>query len=257
LKIWKAKNKLILRFGEFEIVDVGVLPSKKNFYTKAGQISFSGYVDGRKVKIYSTFNENQARLRNYIGSLSSSNVSLPEVLFIYKNIVCEEWIHGIHVSKNMVTDQIEGQILNFIHLLENLPVPQKYIEDNFCYIENYLLKRFDVWKNFEFAQNHINKIENLLKSKSNVLEKKLNHPDITPRNLIYEKNRDKFFLIDNELLGFGFGWMVSRVNFFHSINKHPDFLSDNDFTKVLWETRVLISELESKSFGIEKFRSYL
>ena len=72
----------------------------KKGVTKAGRISLSGNLsDGRKVKVYESFNSNQIKLRKKLGAqLKNEDVLFPPVLATDGNFIVEEWITGKTLS---------------------------------------------------------------------------------------------------------------------------------------------------------------
>ena len=62
---------------------------------KAGRISLSGNLnDGRKVKVYESFNYNQIKLRKKLGNNLKMKMYYLNLITNDKHFIVEEWISG-------------------------------------------------------------------------------------------------------------------------------------------------------------------
>ena len=87
----------------------------------------------------------------------------------------------------------------------------KRFKGSFDYLGDYLIDRIDPWLGYcnileikEDWQNNFFKVKNQLSDG-------LSHPDLTPSNVIRSKD-GKIFVIDNELVGVGLGWILDIYN---------------------------------------------
>ncbi|MCK0752736.1 hypothetical protein [Chromohalobacter japonicus] len=111
--------------------------------TKAGRLSFTGFLDGKKVKMYSAFSQRQVELNHAIRDVQFGGLNFPEIVASEKNLIVEEWISGKSLKELDEKSINEAAELVSFFLrsckdakdFQNLAVSY---HDAFCYIEDYL-----------------------------------------------------------------------------------------------------------------------
>lgn len=231
-----------------EIRDLRPLGQKA--LSKAGLISLTGYVLKQKVKIYSTFSEGQVRLRASMNQLPGQ-IYFPEIIAAENNIVVEKWIDGDGGLKagKKGREQIYERIFNY--LLDRSAVSPRYevtsVDKSFDYLQ-YLSERIAPWMFInEIGNFHGNWVATKESNKSR-MRRTVSHPDLSLANLVISKEDKNVYVVDNELLGIGFGGIVDYDNSaLNGVVPNPD-RHDNEFQKfhdATWELRLLGSALIS------------
>ena len=67
--------------------------------TKAGRASFSGMLEGKKVKVYSAYSANHAKLRVSLEPTELGRQFFPRLIVSDKTHIVEEWIDGLPFKK--------------------------------------------------------------------------------------------------------------------------------------------------------------
>ena len=142
-----------LRVGDFYIGNLKPLGGIfKPAITKAGRLSLIGNsMEGRKVKVYKSFNSDQIALRKEIGDiLKKDNVLFPKVIANDDKFIVEEWIGGksfTKLNKNLITKYTPNLIkfLKKIHFEPDFLDLAKNHKNSFCYLQDYLLLRLKPW----------------------------------------------------------------------------------------------------------------
>ena len=137
---------------------------------------------------------------------------MPKIIARDEKYIAEEWIEG--VSGNQVEEitliSAIGSLLekfktDFTDLHED-----KRFKGSFDYLGDYLIDRIDPWLGYcnileikEDWQNNFFKVKNQLSDG-------LSHLRTNPSNVIRSKD-GKIFVIDNELVGVGLGWIWTSI----------------------------------------------
>ena len=265
----KKKNKNIpscLRVGNELINNLKPLGGIfKPGITKAGRISLLGTLaNGSKVKIYQSFNENQIKLRKELGEkLKREDVLLPKVILSDENFIVEEWILGKTFDKLKI-NSIDKYSFKLIKFFEMIHFDKVFIDiakttgNSFCYLSDYLLIRLNPWKKWLPVEELLKKWEASNKETEDSLESRISHPDISLSNLILDKN-EKIYIIDNELIGSGKGWILDQKNsFFRNKIANPSFSPEvRNFYELSWKLRLVGSALDSGDFSRAERMAYL
>jgi hypothetical protein len=106
-----------LQVGEVTIVEVEPLGNWLTpGVTKAGRLSFSGWVDGQKVKVYSAHSKAQVALRLDLESVSFASFCFPEVVAYDDRFVVETWIDGQGLKGGAVENRaVSCDIITELH----------------------------------------------------------------------------------------------------------------------------------------------
>ena len=256
------KNKVYipskLRVGKKYIKNLQPLGGMfKPAITKAGRLSLFGYSEeGEKVKVYKAFNSNQIKLRKVIGDyLKSENVLFPKIITSDDNFIVEKWIDGKSFS-NLKKDAIEKdtqRVINFLKKIHYEPEFQdlaKTYKNSFCYLHNYLILRLKPWCQWFPVENLLEEWDKLNIATNSKIESRISHPDLSLSNLILGDD-NKVYIVDNELLGVGKGWLLDEKNsFFRSQVNIPELESiSNRFYSISWKLRLVGSALDSGDFA--------
>ena len=120
---------------------------------------------------------------------------------------------------------------------------------SFCYLKDYLFNRLKKWSQWLPVENLINEwliCDNLT---NNIIDKKISHPDLSHSNLI-ENNNKKIYIIDNELIGVGKGWILDKRNSYFR-NKSKEQKLDPlvaRFYDLSWKMRLVGSAIDNGEF---------
>ena len=81
-----------------------------------------------------------------------------------------------------------------------------------------------------------------------VMETRLSHPDLSKSNLLRENSSGRIFVIDNELLGVGHGWILDKKNSLLATDPTPEPGMEGlpaDFIQACWKLRKIGSALDA------------
>lgn len=256
-------NKVIDKFsnkipGSFivsgkEIVNLKSLGFKGSGVTKVGRLSLRGQIKGRDVKVYSVHSQQQRKLRESICGLPRQKIFYPEIVASNDNLIVERWVDGQVLSdlKNKKMLEYSGCVDYTLSFYQNSNAANKLASSNlnsFCYIKDYLLPRLGPWREWQPLKEYLKKWDAIFLASD--LPYCLSHPDLTARNIIKEFETDKLFIVDNELLGVGPGWILDRANAIHgefsnlTDNKNID-LNYRAVLNSTWKLRLIGSALDS------------
>ncbi len=247
-----------LRVGDFYIGNLKPLGGIfKPAITKAGRLSLIGNsMEGRKVKVYKSFNSDQIALRKEIGDiLKKDNVLFPKVIANDDKFIVEEWIGGksfTKLNKNLITKYTPNLIkfLKKIHFEPDFLDLAKNHKNSFCYLQDYLLLRLKPWMQWEPVENLLEEWNILNLETNNQIDMRLSHPDLSLSNLIIG-NDNNVYIVDNELIGVGKGWLLDEKNsFFRSKVNLPKLKPISQrFYNISWKLRLVGSALDSGDFA--------
>ena len=224
--------------------------------TKAGRVSLKGQLSsGEVVKIYSCYNYQQVMLRLHCGvNIFTDKVSFPPIIDHDSHMIVEKWIDhdpSIIDKKSYLSTHITNCVIEFLthlHCYSSNEVSDKYV-NSFCYINDYLLMRLTPWKNWKPVSRLLDAWMTEDKRSNEKLLPRLSHPDLSHSNIIIGNN-SKIYIIDNELLGFGKGWVVDHYNTPFRAQFPLDFPNErsNKFVELTWKLRLTGSALDSGDF---------
>ena len=266
-----SKNKSInipssLRVGNVLINNLKPLGGIfKPGITKAGRISFRGTLpNGKKVKIYQSFNKNQIKLRKKLGErFQTGDVLFPKIILNDENFIVEEWIIGKTFDK-LKTKSIDQYSLKLIKFLEMIHFDKVFTDiakntgNSFCYLSDYLFIRLKPWQQWLPVEELLEKWQASGMEIKNIIESRISHPDLSLSNLILDKD-EKIYIIDNELIGTGKGWLLDEKNsFFRNKITKPSFSpAVKNFFELSWKLRLVGSALDSGDFSRAERMAYL
>jgi len=225
--------------------------------TKAGRLSLTGRLSsGEKVKIYSVLNSGQATLRVVLQELQPiDGLHWPAILANDEGLVVEEWIDGQPLPQLSDSDikRHMGTVRAFLQACQTNTALHKLAaqhSSSFCYIHNYLLPRLQPWAHWQPVAQLLQRWQLASDAVAHKLPRRLSHPDLSLANLVVQRQTGKLYVIDNELLGVGQGWVLDGNNSF--LKKHPmadQFDADVErFAKVGWCMRLVGSALDAGRF---------
>ena len=245
------------RVGKLDINNLNPLGGMfKKGVTKAGRISLSGNLsDGRKVKVYESFNSNQIKLRKKLGAqLKNEDVLFPPILATDGNFIVEEWITGkiLSATKPQSLEKHSERLINF---LEKIHYDSDFIKianthkNSFCYLSDYLIMRLKPWRKW-------NPVENLLKAwiesdleTEKTIKSRISHPDLSMSNIVLSPD-EKIYIVDNELIGTGKGWLLDERNSFFrgKVSTKNLVKSIKNFYLLSWKLRLVGSAIDEGDF---------
>ena len=228
----------------------------KKGVTKAGRISLSGTLkDGTNVKIYESFNPNQIKLRKILGDeLEKEDILFPPILAYDEKLIVEKWISGATLSKIKpdLLDKYSERFIKFInkiHYDNEFNNIAKSHKDSFCYLSDYLFMRLKPWQKWY-------PVEKLLKAwtecnliSEKLIQSRISHPDLSLSNIILTPEQ-KIYIVDNELVGVGKGWILDERNSFFRSKVSPMKFKKNikNFYNLSWKMRLVGSAIDQGDF---------
>ena len=221
--------------------------------TKAGRLSLRGRCNNSEVKVYSTFSTTQVQLRAYIQGLNFKGVAFPPLIMHSDSLVVEEWVEGRSLTHLRHSERAEvinrvGSFLAELKTHSEVSLPNAQLEQGFCYFNNYLLPRIEPWTFIDQVSSFLECWQAEYRKVSSQIPMFISHPDLSLRNLVMD-NEGKIFIVDNELLGFGHGWILDGRNSVLA-NDEKDFLTKEQlfldhFIALSWRLRLLGTLLDA------------
>ncbi len=262
LNLFKERNKKNIpskiRVGEIIINSLEPLGGMfKPGITKAGRLSLSGKLEnGTKVKVYEAFNSSQIDLRLDLGEyLKSKKVLLPEVIGRDDHLVVEKWIEGQTLAK-LKSNEVKKHSTELINFLEKIHFDKDFLtlagkyKNCFCYLKDYLLLRLKPWEKWEPVETLLAEWIKSDSETNNIINKAISHPDLSLNNIIFNANKS-IYIIDNELVGAGKGWILDHRNSFFrnkkSISEKEPMI--NNFYNLSWQLRLVGSAIDHGDFS--------
>ncbi len=260
-KLFKKETKKGLpssfKVGELVIYDLNPLGGMfKKGVTKAGRISLAGTLNnGKKVKVYESSNPNQIKLRKILGDqLNNEDILLPSILTYDENFIVEEWIGGTSFS------QLKPKFLNeysekFINFMNKIHYDIKFnkiadlYQDSFCYLSDYLVMRLKPWQNWAPVRTLLEEWEKSNLETEQLIKARISHPDLSLSNIILSQD-NRIYIVDNELIGSGKGWLLDERNsFFREKVISPKFRNPTkNFFELSWKLRLVGSAIDQGDF---------
>lgn len=225
--------------------------------TKAKRLSFKGICEGQAVKVYSTHSPEQMALRLALQGLSFGSCCFPELVASSENLIAEAWVEGDSLrtlSKNEL-GEAAPEIQSFLNQLHTFPAFLQLAEKHlysFCYFEDYLLKRLRPWSHIDRIEEFKQRWACSYNEHAASIPVCLSHPDLSADNIIKERGVKKYYIVDNELLGAGKGWILDWHNSY--LNKFgigvDEHVVSDDFIELSWRLRKLGSALDAHDFDM-------
>ncbi|WP_442488283.1 phosphotransferase [Halomonas litopenaei] len=242
------------------ITDLTPLGSKHSpGMTKAGRLSFAGWMNGRKVKVYSAFSPRQVALSHAIRELPASGLSFPAILAHNDELVVEEWIPGqslkqierSRADKAPIAAAAEA-VSRFLEMAQSDERFRALADEHagaFCYIDDYLLRRVDGWRHLDAIGGFLARWQREDDRHRAAVGARLSHPDLSLANIVMEEGSGRFVVIDNELVGVGPGWVIDWHNSFLKRRSMADAPvvpeAIRPFIDLTWRLRLLGSALST------------
>jgi hypothetical protein len=239
--------------------------------SKVGRTTFVFPFIKRKVKIYQAANSTHAIFLKKTFNHSDLAGYFHPILFTFDRCLFAEWVEG--VTSEQITDQEKYRAIDWIVDLQSA-LHSRHLcasdeQAGFDYFD-YLNKRI-----LQFAPPGIDpdKIMQLgrIASSPPVRKSCLSHPDVTLRNIVFEKGSGKFKIVDNELLTQSPYFLLDTFNTCYSLRTsteligyylnryascpirfslHPDWASS---LAAAWALRIAGSHFQARMFqtGLE------
>lgn len=218
--------------------------------SKAGLITASGNLEGQRVKLYSMFSESQVALRTNLHALPGG-ILLPRLVSYEENIIVEEWIHGKSGSDawGPQKDRIFDAITHFLTERQESARPSLNSEQivGFDYLF-YLRDRVKPWLFVNEVRIFYERWHEALDIHLPHLTRMISHPDLSLANIVISADSGDVYIIDNELLHFGYGGILDFRNSALNGKSSPIESHDRsvrDFVNLTWKLRQLGSALIS------------
>jgi serine/threonine protein kinase len=167
--------------------------------SKAGNLSWSGWLGRQRVKIYQTFSHDQASFIQQVSEHPSLGSYLPRVFYRRNEYLVVEWVEGKTLDLREIRrhpswiEQIAELQVTLHH--QRITVEQVGF-DYLSFLENRLLRYLGPIEPTDAIQSMLQIVRDWRPSG----QCNLCHPDITPSNLVIQTARRRLRLIDNELL---------------------------------------------------------
>jgi hypothetical protein len=228
--------------------------------TKVGRLSLVGECDGKKVKVYSLHSPEQGELRKLVGDIcKDKEYSFPKIVASNDHLVVEEWIYGESVStlkgfkKKLALNSVYQFLNDRVDISIKLNKSQGRHENSFCYFNDYLISRLGPWINWSPVAAFVDGWRSDFNKIQDKIPLLLSHPDLASNNLIYNHNNHKTYFIDNELLGFGTGWILDHLNAKIDLTKDSSLKGipeiDHFFLLKTWGLRRIGSAIDAGKFN--------
>lgn len=200
-----------LSVGDKKVTQLELL--KANYYpgrSKAGALSLKGVCEGRDVKVFGVKNLNHVNLIRFVGeALSDTEICLPHIIAADTRYIVEEWIEG-KSGNHIPAKQRESQVKRFLTLVDDLDLKDiPDVNHSFDYFMDYLVPRLIPWLGFHLINEILDEWKSFYETNYDNLRNKISHPDLSADNMIFS---NKTYVIDNELIGYGKGWLLDFYN---------------------------------------------
>ncbi|MCG5493462.1 hypothetical protein LPW33_04995 [Ectothiorhodospira variabilis] len=169
------------------------------------------------MKVYTARNEQHANIRLALQDGALGRLRLPDVLVNHGDLIVERWIDGEPLSGLTLTDKAKAAELVHEALLSKslTELPSGFLNDpGFCYLVDYLLERIGPWVHWDSVDDFVAEWKCRYSSLSPVIPARVCHPDLSEANIIREFESGDLYVVDNELLGVGRGWVLDYQNSF-------------------------------------------
>lgn len=245
----------MIRVAQFEITGLKPLGGfRQPGVTKAGRLSFAGFCEGRRVKVYSAYSAAQNSLRKSLQELDFSPCAFPELIAMDEHLVVEAWVEGQSVAslQGSARQQAELSVRSFLEDNLSRTDLQSVVTEHgeaFCYLQDYLLTRLGVWRHWGPVADFVENWKARYSALSELLPRHLSHPDLSAANLVREQDTGRLMIIDNELLGIGHGWILDGRNSLLGADIEGMCNLPADFLDATWRLRQLGTALDANDFS--------
>jgi serine/threonine protein kinase len=167
--------------------------------SKAGNLSWSGWLGRQRVKIYQTFSHDQASFIQQVSEHPGLGSYFPRVFYRRNEYLVVEWVKGKTVDLREIRrhpswiEQIAELQVTLHH--QRITVEQVGF-DYLSFLKNRLLRYLGPIEPTDAIQS----ILQIVRDWRPFGQCNLCHPDITPSNLMIQTTTRRLKLIDNELL---------------------------------------------------------
>jgi len=246
-----------LNVGDVKVTNLEALGGSHPGITKVGRLSLSGFAGEKKVKVYTAHSEKHAELLRQLHALEFRGCQLAPLVAIEGRLIVESWVAGETVAslKPEARKQAIDQVSMFLTELSDETGSIKNlggVEGAFCYLQNYLVERLGEWRHHNEIGSFLDGWLDDYHTLQSTFGARISHPDLSARNLILESGTGRIRVIDNELMGYGHGWILDWHNSllpkFGSAGLAVDSDVPQDFIAKTWRLRQLGSALDEGRF---------
>lgn len=190
--------------------------------SKIGNLSWGGYLNDVRVKVYQTSSPKHAEYIERISRDSQVGRYFPKVISRCDEYLAVEWIHGSSLSP--------GQTVNDLRMLEQITGLQAMLHSQAVRVEaapfsylDYLESRFRRYLGPFDQTDAVSKvIESARQSVPTNIEMRVSHMDVTPSNLVVESGTGALKVVDNELLTQSPYYSIDLFNTYQSLGCSND-----------------------------------
>lgn len=231
--------------------------------SKSGSLSWAGSWDGVNVKIYRTFNANQARFIEAVSKQPILRDYFPKVFLVEDEYIVAEWIEGESLN--------EVQIARKPHYIEAMAQMQADFHTRalpgetllgFDY-KDHLLQRLQRYRGLLPVSDSIQYLLQVIERDEPDGVMRLSHADVTLKNLVVEKATGRLKLIDNEFLSFSNYFGIDLFNthrclrysenlarqYINAYHRHGGdatlILENSHFFLALWGLRIIVTTMQT------------
>jgi len=238
-------------FGGILVKDMRPLTKNvaRHGLTKIGLPSFYGFYGGKKVKLYGVIDKAQVDIRRAIKMLHGG-LLLPNIIATEGRFIVQEWIEGTIGTELRDKDLDRLNRLFHQYFKNQFTAPDQKL--NFCqemefdYL-SYLEKRLSPWLFINEIKIFREYSLNLYVKWKKIIPGRIHHSDLTLANIVLHHKSDEFYIIDNELLNFGPGWILDYYNSNFSMSNNSIWLDVykkySEFIDITWALRKVGSRL--------------
>jgi hypothetical protein len=239
----------VVRVGDKTIEALHALGTRRPGLTRAGRLSLAGLCEGRKVKVYSAHSRRQIELRLALQDAYQGTLRFPAVIACSDHLVVEEWVDGTTLANADMParESAMAAVQRFIRENHDSPALNALAQefaDAFCYFEHYLLARIGPWLHWDNTRAFVESWKAEYISLQSGIPVRVSHPDLSRCNIVIATDTRELYVVDNELIGSGRGWILDCRN--SLLGKSgasdavcPDERVPPDFIERSWKLRQL------------------
>jgi thiamine kinase-like enzyme len=184
--------------------------------SKAGNVSYVGKLENRWVKIYQAFNATHARFIQHVCEHPEVREYFPRVLHRKERYIIVEWIDGKPLTAASIAaePQLLERLVRMQATLHTHHLPEK--EVGFDYAQ-FLEERLHRFRAILPLSNSMERILQKVHGLKPSVVSRLSHPDVTPKNLVFQRSSKRLIIVDNELLTQMPGYLIDLLNTYYGL----------------------------------------